>query len=106
MLEEHYAISKQEFEALKTKVFGQLDTIVQSSALVETINALLRPYMNGAKNQLSQEQLNIIRFYLNHRVYQRGKRATHAPIELLSGKKLQKNWYELLLEKADGELTT
>ena len=100
LLAEHYATSTQAFEALKNKVFSHLDSIVQSSALVETINSMLRPYMNGAKNQLSQEQLNIIRFYLNHRVYQRGKRAGQAPIELLSGKKLEQSWCELLLEKA------
>jgi DNA/RNA endonuclease G (NUC1) len=98
LLQEHYQLSAQEFQELKTKFFAQLDCIVQSSALVETINSLLRPYMNEAKNQLSQEQLNIIRFYLNHRVYQRGKRKGAAPIELLRGEKLDKSWSELLLE--------
>lgn len=100
LLEEHYQVSADEFEALKRKVFGQLDTIIQSSALVETINSILRPYMNEAKNQLSQEQLNIIRFYLNHRVYQRGKRKGYAPIELLRGEKLEQSWLDMLLELA------
>lgn len=100
LLQEHYQLSSEEFEALKTNVFRQLDTIVQSSALVETINSLLRPYMNESKNQLSQEQLNLIRFYLNHRVYKRGKRKGHAPIELLSGQKLNEPWRDMLMQKA------
>ena len=100
LLQEHYQLEPSEFESLKMKVFQKLDGIVQSSALVEMINSLLRPYMNEARNQLSQEQLNIIRFYLNHRVYQRGKRKGFAPIELLRGEKLEKNWRELLLEIA------
>ena len=100
LLQEHYQLSDREFHELKTKVFSRLDRIVQSSALVETINSLLRPYMNEAKNQLSQEQLNLIRFYLNHRVYRRGKRKGAAPIELLTGQKLEKSWCEMLLELA------
>jgi len=100
LLQEHYRLEDREFQELKTKVFSQLDRIVQSSALVETINSLLRPYMNEAKNQLSQEQLNLIRFYLNHRVYQRGKRKGAAPIELLTGQKLEKSWREMLVELA------
>lgn len=100
LLQEHYQLSDSEFHELKTKIFSRLDRIVQSSALVETINSLLRPYMNEAKNQLSQEQLNLIRFYLNHRVYQRGKRKGAAPIELLSGQKMEKTWREMLLKLA------
>jgi len=56
--------------------------------------------MNGARNQLSDQQLNVIRFYLNHRVYKRGKRKGFAPIELLCGKKLKQSWLELLVAKA------
>jgi len=100
LLQEHYALSATEFQALKRNIFQQLDGIVQSSALVETINSILRPYMNEARNQLSTEQLNVIRFYLNHRVYKRGKRKGFAPIELLRGEKLKQSWLDLLLAKA------
>ncbi len=98
LLQEHYLLKPQEFEDLKRGIFRRLDTIIQSSALVETINSLVRPYMNAARNQLSQPQLNLIRFYLNHRVYQRGKRKGFAPIELISGQKLPGNWLQMLLE--------
>jgi len=101
LLQEHYhQFSETEFQVLKRNVFSKLDGIVQSSALVETINSLLRPYMNEARNQLSDQQLNVIRFYLNHRVYKRGKRKGFAPIELLRGEKLKQSWLELLLAKA------
>jgi ASC-1-like (ASCH) protein len=100
LLEEDYQISPEDFETLRRSIFTKFDTIIQSSALVETINSLLRTYMDGARNQLSQEQLNMIGFYLNHRVYKRGKRKGFAPIELLKGKKMEKIWQEILLERA------
>ncbi len=97
LLQEHYQLKPADFDSFKRRIFERLDAIIQSSALVETINSLLRPYMNEARNQLPQEQLNIIRFYLNHRVYKRGKRKGFAPIELLRGQKLDKPWLEQLL---------
>lgn len=100
VLQEHYQLSLAEFQALKRRIFSKLDNIVQSSALVETINSILRPYMNEARNQVSAQQFNVIRFYLNHRVYKRGKRKGFAPIELLRGEKLEQSWLELILTKA------
>jgi len=100
LLQEHYQLSLAEFQALKRRIFNKLDHIVQSSALVETINSILRPYMNEARNQVAAQQFNVIRFYLNHRVYKRGKRKGFAPIELLRGEKLKQSWLELLLNKA------
>ena len=100
LLQEHYQLSDTEFQALKRNIFSRLDGIIQSSALVETINSILRPYMNESRNQLSSQQLNVIRFYLNHRVYKRGKRKGFAPIELLKGERLEQSWLDLLLAKA------
>lgn len=100
LLEEHHQLSQTAFQVLRRSIFNKFDSIVQSSALVETINSILRPYMNEARNQLSDQQFNVIRFYLNHRVYKRGKRKGFAPIELLSGEKLKQSWLELLLAKA------
>ena len=100
LLQEHYQLSLSEFQSLKRRIFNRFDGIVQSSALVETINSIIRTYMNQSRNQLSEEQFNLIRFYLNHRVYKRGKRKGFAPIELLKGKKLGKSWFDLLLAKA------
>ena len=50
------------------------------------------------KGQITQETLNLIMFYYNHRRYQRGRRQGKAPIELLTGEPLQGNWVDLLMQ--------
>jgi len=74
-----------QFDALKVLVFEKLDSIVKSSSLVEMVNALIRPYLNSSKGQITQETLNLIMFYHNHRRYKSGRRQGKAPIELLTG---------------------
>lgn len=66
--------------------------------MVECANARLRPFINEMKGQISQQTLNLIMFHHNHRKFKRGKRAGKAPIEILSGKPLDKNWIDLLIE--------
>ncbi len=80
-------------------MYGKLDQIVQSSAAVECINSILRPYLNTIKNQPTQEFLNLFMFYHNHRRFSAGKRKGKTPIEILTGKVQSKDWTELLLEK-------
>jgi hypothetical protein len=70
----------------KALVFDKLDSIVRASSLVEMVNALIRPSLNSCKGQITQETLNLIMFYHNHRRYKSGKRPGKAPIELLTGK--------------------
>jgi len=43
--------------------------------------------------------LNLIMDYHNHRRYVAGKRKGKTPIEILTNKKQDKDWLELLLEK-------
>jgi hypothetical protein len=88
-----------EFDTLKALVFDKLDSIVRASSLVEMVNALIRPYLNSCKGQITQETLNLIMFYHNHRRYKSGKRQGKAPIELLTGKPLEAPWWELLLQR-------
>ena len=88
-----------EFDALKTLVFDKLNTIVRASSLVEMVNSLIRPYLNSCKGQITQETLNLIMFYHNHRRYKSGKRQGKAPIELLTGEPLEAPWWELLLQQ-------
>jgi len=87
-----------QFEPLKALVFEKLDTIVQASSLVELVNSFIRPYLNSSKGQITQETLNLIMFYHNHRRYKSGKRQGKAPIELLTGEALEADWVELLLQ--------
>ena len=87
-----------QFEPLKVLVFEKLDAIVQASSLVELVNSFIRPYLNSSKGQITQETLNLIMFYHNHRRYKSGKRQGKAPIELLTGEALEADWVELLLQ--------
>ena len=84
---------------MKEYVFKALDTIVRASSLIEAVNSLIRPYLNTCKGQITQEMLNLIMFYHNHRKFNHGKRKGKAPIELLTGQKLDKHWLDILLDK-------
>jgi len=87
-----------QFDALKVLVFEKLDSVVKASSLVEMVNSLIRPYLNSSKGQITQETLNLIMFYHNHRRYKSGKRQGKAPIELLTGEALQGDWVDLLIQ--------
>ena len=82
-------------------VYSRLDGIVQSSALVETINSIVRSYLNTTRNHISQDLLNLIMFYHNHRRYLAGKRKGRTPLEILMRKNQEKDWIELLFEEVE-----
>jgi hypothetical protein len=46
-----------QFALLKTVVFEKLDAIVQATSLGELVNAFIRPSLNSAKGQITQETL-------------------------------------------------
>ena len=87
-----------DYEVVKEQVYEQLDHIVQSSALVECINSIIRPYLNSSRNHVTQGTLNLIMFYHNHRRYKAGKRKDQTPMEILTSKKQKKDWIELLFD--------
>jgi tetratricopeptide (TPR) repeat protein len=87
-------------EAYKDLVYAELNKIVQSSAAVECINSILRPYLNTSKNQISQAALNLFMAYHNHRRFKAGERKGKTPFEILTGEKQEKDWLELMLLKA------
>jgi hypothetical protein len=89
---------QEDYDLMKEQVYTGLDQIIQSSALVECINSIIRPYLNTSKNQITQETLNLVMFYHNHRRYKDGKRKGKTPIEILTGEKQNKDWIELLFE--------
>lgn len=86
------------YTAMLDIVYAKLDGIVQSSALVETINSIVRSYLNTTRNHISQDLLNLIMFYHNHRRYLEGKRKGKTPFEIFSGTSQNKDWLHLLLE--------
>jgi hypothetical protein len=87
-----------QFDICKSFVFEKLDSIVKASSLVEMVNSLLRPFLNTCRGQITQETLNLIMFYHNHRRYKGGKRKGKAPIELLTGETLEGDWVDLLIQ--------
>jgi len=88
----------EQFDEFKSLVFEKLDSVVKASSLVEMVNSLIRPYLNSSKGQITQETLNLIIFYHNHRRYKSGRRQGKAPIELLTGEALQGDWVDLLIQ--------
>ncbi|MCI5140539.1 MAG: hypothetical protein D3909_02185 [Candidatus Electrothrix sp. ATG1] len=89
---------QEKFEVVKERVYKELDAIVQSSAMVECINSIIRPYLNTSRGQVNQNMLNLIAFYHNNRRYRAGKRVNKTPMEILTGKKQEKDWTELLFD--------
>jgi len=85
-------------DIIRQEVYSKLDAIVQSSALVECINSIIRPYLNTTKNNVTQQLLNLIMHYHNHRRYCDGKRKGKTPMEILAGKEQAKDWIEILLD--------
>jgi hypothetical protein len=79
-------------------MFDELDNIIQASSIIENINSILRPYLDKSKNQITQEFLNLFAFYHNHRRYNDGKRKGKTPMEILTKKKQNKDWVELLTD--------
>lgn len=59
LLEQDLSLSQEEFKKLKQYIFSRLDSIVQSSALVESLNAILRSYACTTRQQMSQSFLNL-----------------------------------------------
>jgi len=86
---------------LKEHVYRSLDQIVQSSSLVECINSIIRPYVNTTKNHVTQELLNLMMFYHNHRRYKDGKRQGNTPMEILTGTLQEHDWLDLLFEEVE-----
>ena len=84
--------------SLHKEVYSKLDKIVQSSALVECINSIIRPYLNTTKNHVTQEQLSLIMHYHNHRRYRDGVRKNKTPMEILTGKEQAKDWISILFD--------
>ena len=87
------------YQTVKTTVYEHLDNIIQSSAAVECINSILRPYLNSMKNNVTQEFLNLFMFYHNHRRFKGGLRKGKTPFEIATGCQNQEDWLELVVQK-------
>lgn len=93
----------EEFATLKAWVFDQLDSIRRASSLVAMVNAFIRPSRNSGKGQITPEALNLLMFSHNQHRYKSGKRQGKAPRDLLTGKPLQAEWWELVTQPVKRE---
>lgn len=69
----------------------------RTSSLVENLNSRLRQYF-FLRRHIGGGYLDLLRFYFNHRIYERSlrpERAGHSPAELMTGKK-HPHWLEML----------
>ncbi len=92
---------ENDFTSTYNAVYKQLDNIIQSSAAVECINSLLRPYLNSMKGNVTQEFLNLFMFYHNHHRFNSGLRKGKSPFEIATDSKNQKDWLNLVLQKIE-----
>jgi hypothetical protein len=89
---------QEDYDLIKEEVYMKLDQIIRSSALVECINSIIRPYLNNSKNHVTQKTLNLIMYYHNYRRYKDGKRKGKTPYEILTGERQKKDWIEILFD--------
>jgi len=85
------------FHDVLEAVVNAMDEIHRCSSLVENLNGRLRNYFFLRRN-LGQGYLDLLRFFLNHRVFMRSERPERigkSPAELLTGKP-HPHWLELL----------
>jgi len=58
--------------SLANLVFDRLESNVRSSSPLESINSRIRDYLNNCRGQIDQEMLDLIVYFLNHKVASRG----------------------------------
>ena len=99
-LTEAERLAPEQFQTIQREVMEVFESEVRSSSLVENINSGLQQLLVTCRGQVTQELLELFAYVHNHRRFVRGKRAGQAPIEILTGKPLEQDWLESLLETA------
>jgi hypothetical protein len=89
-----------EYERLYQLVEQKLSAIIRSSSMVENTNSRLRRFFDSARGQINQNRLNLIRFYLNHKPFERGRRQGKSPAQLFHGDEASsEHWLKILHTK-------
>jgi hypothetical protein len=93
-------IGQAEYERFYHLVEQKLSAIIRSSSMVENTNSRLRRFFDSARGQISQRRLNLIRFYLNHKPFERGRRQGKSPAQLFYGNDASaEHWLSILRAK-------
>jgi hypothetical protein len=85
------------FDAIEDEVIMTMEATERTSSMIENEHSRIRPYLNAFEN-ISNEYLGLLRFYLNHTPFLRSSREhreNKTPWEILS-KKQHKHWLEML----------
>lgn len=89
--------SINDLDAAAQRVFDRLEDNVRSSSPLEAINALVRDHLNSCRGQITQEMLDLIVYYLNHRIARRGPYKGTSAWERLTGKPEEGTYIEQIL---------
>ena len=87
----------ERFHPLQQALQQRLKYVVRASSIIENLNSRLRCYF-FLRRELGPEYLELLRFFLNHRRFQRSQRAERvgrSPYEILTGRP-HAHWLELL----------
>jgi len=91
--------------ALADDLFAVLDGTAHASSLIETINGLLKAFLQARQAFKSlttaQAYLNLLVLWHNMRVFQRGKRAGQSPFQWAGITTRSADWLALLGYPAD-----
>jgi hypothetical protein len=88
---------KGQFYNVEQAVIQAMNETPRASSMIENLNGRLRNYF-FLRRTLGSHYLDLLRFFLNHRIFMRSERANRAgksPAELLTGQK-HSHWLELL----------
>jgi len=75
----------QDTDSVAKNVFQRLDSNVRSSSPIEAINSQIRDYLNSSRGQITRETLDMIVYFLNHKVASRGAYKGTSAWERLTG---------------------
>jgi hypothetical protein len=93
-------VDQADYERLFQLVEQTLASIIRSSSMGENTNSRLRRFFDSARGQITQKRLNLIRFYLNHKPFERGRRQGRSPAQLFHGQEASDDhWLKILHAK-------
>ncbi len=99
-------LSETDYAYWSTRVEQTLDSIIRSSSVVENTHGRLRRFFDAARGQITQPRLNLLRVYLNHKPFERGRRQGHSPAQLFHGEQVPpEQWLALLRRAKEAERT-
>ncbi len=74
----------------------ELENNVRSSSPLEAINSIIREYLNSSRGQVTQDMLNLIAYYINHKISSRGRYKGTSAHQRLTGEKTEDVIYKIL----------